>query len=229
MPQYTVWENEYKNPKLITNSDEPSGDFKRFIKFLRKDCKVTLEGLRVLDIGSGAGKHTIFLAERGSKVTGMEISDTALSLAKKRAKKSGVDDNVKFIKHDIGTVYPFKNSEFDLVLDIMSSNSLNEAGRQVYLKEVDRTLKPDGYFFVRALCKDGDKNAQNLLEKSPGPERDTYKIPEFGLVERVFSEEDFRKLYSTYFKVLSLTRKSGYSIFKGKTYKRNYWLAYMQK
>lgn len=68
MTQYKVWESEYKNPKLITASDQPQLDFKHFIKWLRKTQHVDLEGLRVLDLGSGTGKNSIFSAERGEHV-----------------------------------------------------------------------------------------------------------------------------------------------------------------
>ena len=90
MPQQEAWEKEYRNPKFVTNSNEPQLDFKHFVKWLRKDQKVALEGLRVLDLGCGTGKNSIFLAERGSIVTGVELSDTALNIANERAEEAGV-------------------------------------------------------------------------------------------------------------------------------------------
>ena len=111
----------------------------------------------------------------------------------------------------------------------MSSNSLNESEREIYLAEVNRVLKNGGHFFVRALCKDGDSNAKNLLKLSPGPEYDTYIIKDMNLVERVFSKADFTKDYSKYFKIQELIKKTNYAQFKGRSYKRNYWLAYMKK
>ena len=116
-----------------------------------------------------------------------------------------------------------------MVLDVTSSNSLNEAGREVYLKETHRVLKSGGYFFVRALAKDGNKNVKNLLKQSGGREYDTYIIKEIGLTERVFSREDFTKMYTQYFKILHLEKKSNYTTFNNRIYKRDYFLAYMQK
>ena len=130
---------------------------------------------------------------------------------------------------DIGMPYPFSNEYFDLVIDVMSSNSLNEKEREIYLKEVLRVLKMGGHFFVRALCKDGDKNAKNLLRLNPGLEYDTYINKDMDLVERVFSHDDFVNMYSKYFKIQELIKKTNYAQFKGQSYKRNYWLAYMKK
>lgn len=49
------------------------------------------------------------------------------------------------------------------------------------------------------------------------------------LTERVFSREDFIALYSPYFEIQQLIKKTNYAQFKGQSYKRNYWLAYMKK
>lgn len=226
MPQADIWEKEYRNPKLITNSDEPQLDFKHFIKWLRKNQHVDLEGLRVLDLGSGTGKNSLFLAERGSEVVGIELSKTAVRIAKERAEERGIQAH--FQTGDIGTTIPYEDASFDLILDVVSSNSLNEAERRVYVKEMLRVLKPGGNVFVKALCKDGDKNALNLIEKFPGNEKDTYVMPGTGITERVWSKDDIAELYKK-FELLSLERKSSYTMFEGKPFKRQFWLCYLQK
>ena len=227
MPQAEIWEREYQNPQLLTKGAVPRSDVKRFVKFLRKIEDVDLQNLTILDLGSGTGRNAIYLAEMGNRVVGLEISNTAIEIAKSRTKESGVD--VKYQIADIGSKYPFDNESFDIVLDVMTSNSLNEKERAIYLSEVHRVLKQGGYFFVRALCKDGDKNARNLLKKCPGREHDTYINEDMELTERVFSRDDFVGAYSRFFKILKLTKKTNYAKFNGQNYKRNYWLANMKK
>ena len=226
MPQFEIWEKEYRNPKLITNSDEPQLDFKHFVKWLRKTQHVDLEGLRVLDLGSGTGKNSLFLAERGSVVTGIELSKTAVSMAKSRAKEKQLD--AVYIEGDLGNKFPFESKSFDLLLDVVSSNSLTQDERTSFLKESKRVLKRGGFMFVKALCKDGDKNAEYLLKTSPGPEKDTYKMPGTGLIERVFSKEDITGLYEQGFEILLTERKHSYTQFEGKSYKRFFWLLYLK-
>ncbi|MDP2629548.1 MAG: class I SAM-dependent methyltransferase [Candidatus Harrisonbacteria bacterium] len=226
MPQKDAWEREYRNPQLIKTGEEPRTDLKKYIKFLRKVEGVFPEDLTILDIGSGNGKHANYLASMDNTVVGLEISTTAIKLARFRAKEMGVA--VDYQLADIGAPYPFDNDYFDLVIDIMSSNSLNEKEREIYLNEVFRVLKKDGHFFVRALCKDGDKNAKNLLRLNPGLEYDTYINKDMSLTERVFSHDDFINLYSKYFEIQKLIKKTNYAQFKGQSYKRNYWLAYMK-
>jgi SAM-dependent methyltransferase len=225
--QYDVWEKEYRNPKLISNSDEPQLDFKHFIKWLRKAQHASLEGLRVLDLGSGTGKNSLFLAERGSISTGIELSKTAVKIAKDRAKQKQLQ--ATFLQGDIGQKFPFPNESFDLILDVVSSNSLTNQERANYVKEINRTLVSGGYMYVKALCKDGDKNAQNLIDKFPGAEANTYIMPGTNLTEQVFSKEAIEQLYSKYFQILKLERKQSYTQFEGKPYKRFFWLLYLQK
>lgn len=228
MAQEQAWDKEYLDPKLLTIGENPQRAVMRFLKYFRKSQKRTLEGLNVLDLGSGTGKNANYLADLGNQVVGMEISSAAISIAKKRAKEMGVF--VEYLKQSIGEKYPFKDKNFEIILDITSSNSLNEAERSVYLSEVNRVLKDDGLFFVRALCKDGDKNAKNLLNLSPGLERDTYIMKELNLIERVFSREDFLKVYGEYFELATnLEKVEGFAKMNGQSYKRYYFIAYFKK
>lgn len=229
MAQVQAWENEYNSPQLVTKKAEPQGDVLRFFKYLKKEAKVDLAGLRVLDLGCGTGRNANYLAQLGSIVVGLDISKTAIELAKSRAREMPMGKNVSYIIGDMGLDYPFPDERFDLILDITSSNSLNGQERNNYLKEIHRVLKKHGYLFVRGLRKDGDKNANNLLKLHPGSEPDTYVIKELNLVERVFSEKDFREFYGQRFVIKKLLKKSGYVKFQGQNYKRNYWLAYLQK
>jgi SAM-dependent methyltransferase len=227
MPQKHAWEREYNNPQLITVGDEPQKDLTRFLKFLRRDEKIPIEGLRVLDLGSGAGKNALHLAELGAEVIGLEISSRAISIAQEKAREAHV--HIDYRQQSIGEKFPFADNTFDLALDIMTSNSLTEAERKIYLSETFRTLKPGGYFFYRGLCKDGDTNAKNLIKMNPGREHDTYVNKDMGLTERVFTEKDLREMYGHYFTFLELIKKTNYPSFNGKIYKRNYWIAYLKR
>ncbi len=227
MAQFQVWEKEYQDALLVTKDDKPQNDVLRFFKYLKKTKKVDFKNLNILDLGSGTGRNSNYLASLGNNVFGMEISGSAIELARKRSKDLKL--NVEYFNKSMGEEFPFEDNYFDLVLDVTSSNSLNEKEREKYLCEVNRTLRQGGIFFVRALCKDGDKNAKNLLKLFPGKEKDTYQMPELNLVERVFSQEDFQNLYGKYFKIEKIIKRSGYAKFKGQSYKRNYLLVYMVK
>lgn len=227
MHQGDVWDREYRNPKLVTKNDGSNADTLRFIKFLKKNQKYLIENRNILDLGCGTGRNSNYLAQNDNKVIGIEISKTALKIAEERAKNLGV--SVDYRLGNIGDKYDILSNSVDIILDVTSSNSLDEKGRDIYLSECNRVLKSGGYMFVRALCKDGNKNVKNLLKNSPGKEDDTYIIKEIGLTERVFSRQDFIDIYGKYFKVLNLEKKTSYTTFNGRIYKRDYFLAYLQK
>jgi len=229
MPQTSAWEKEYQKPQLVTKNAEPQSDVKEYLRFLRKKEGIELVGLHILDLGSGTGRNANFLAELGNTVSGIEISKTAVQIAKQRAGELGVNTRADYHLQSMGEKYPFEDEAFDVAIDITSSNSLNEKERKMYLAETSRVLRPQGHLFVRALCKDGDQNAKNLLKMNPGAEYDTYINKDMGLTERVFSEKDFKETYGAYFDILSLEKKTNYARFKGQSYKRNYWLGYLKK
>jgi len=219
--QEKKWDTEYQKQNLISGTFEPTKDAKDFARFLKKE-RGALSGLRALDLGSGNGKNSHFFAQRGAEVVGIEMSDTALMSARKHADETNIF--VTYQKGDIGSTLPFPDNSFDVVLDVLSSNSLTAKERAIYLKETARVLKPGGFMLVKALAKDGDKNAQALLKKFPGSEHDTYILPHTGIAERVFSEKDIRALYSKCFSVISLKKTSHYPRVSGRLYKRNYFV-----
>lgn len=218
--QENIWENEYKNPKLISLSSEAAMCVKDFTRFLRKEAAINLANLNILDLGCGNGKNSLYISEQGdnNNVTGIDISETAIKYAKI------LNPNGNFIKGSIGKKMHFTDKSFDIILDITSSNSLNESERMIYISECNRLLKKGGYLLTRTLCKDGDQNAKNLLKTNPGKEKDTYIMPELGLTERVFSREDLLETYSPSFNLVTLEKETHYTKFNGRSYKRNFWV-----
>lgn len=227
MSQESVWDREYRNSKFLTKENKPQSDVVRFVQFLRKDQKLVPEALKVLDLGSGAGRNSFYFAEMGNIVTGLEISKTAVSIANQYAKDAGI--NISYVKQSIGEKFPCEDGSIDIALDITSSNSLTESEREVFLSETNRVLKNDGYFFTKALCKEGDENAKYLIKNNPGKEKDTYIMPEIGVTERVWTKEDFVTTYEKYFEIIFIDKKTSYSKINGRSYKRNFWIAYMKK
>ena len=227
MPQKRTWDNEYKNPThLLHLSNEPQKGTLKFLKFLRTQ-RVDIAEPTVIDIGCGNGRNGNELAERGATVTGMDISPAAVQMAARDAKKRELD--VNYLVHDIGSLWPFEDNAFTLALDVTSSNSLLAKERDIYLAELARTLQPGGWLYLKTLCLDGDKNAKELIKRSPGPEEHTYVLPGLGLTEHVFSEAELRNIYEPYFKITKLEKKDSYTSMHGKSFKRRFWVGYLER
>ena len=92
---------------------------------------------KVLEIGCGTGNNLVFFAENGWDTYGIDINKKAIGYAHKLLKSK----NLK-AKITIGNVeeLPYKNREFDLVLDraCLQHNRINSIKK--IIKEVERVL-----------------------------------------------------------------------------------------
>lgn len=56
---------------------------------------------RALDVACGQGQGSVWLADRGLEVVGVDVSPVAISHARLRAVEAGVDDRCHFEAHDL--------------------------------------------------------------------------------------------------------------------------------
>ncbi|HWY79168.1 MAG TPA: class I SAM-dependent methyltransferase [Candidatus Sulfotelmatobacter sp.] len=98
----------------------------------------------VLDIGSGVGTIGFYLASKGKKVTGIEISKNAVKIAKANAKSFELDKNINFINAE----FPHKvhRENYDLV--IFSEVIEHLENDQQVLQDIRTVLKPGGLLII---------------------------------------------------------------------------------
>ena len=107
-----------------------------------------LKKCKALDACSGAGTQSIYLAGKGFKVTGIEISPTAVEISRSRARKARV--KCDFIKGDVLS-FPFKTGEFDLIIDRGCFHHIPKDKRVDYLNGVCRVLKDGGKYYLKCF------------------------------------------------------------------------------
>ncbi|MFH1338607.1 MAG: class I SAM-dependent methyltransferase [Candidatus Omnitrophota bacterium] len=105
-----------------------------------------------LDICCGAGTNSLYLAVKGFRVTGLDISGEALRLAKKRFENSKISPGL--VNGDAANL-PFKDKTFGFVFDRGCFHHIPMAERPQYVEEAHRVLKPGGNFLL--ICF-SDKN-----------------------------------------------------------------------
>ena len=106
------------------------------------------KSLKIIDIGCGTGRHSIELAKRGYKVTGIDLSESQLARAKAKAQNLQID----FQKHDARKL-PFKN-EYDLAIMLCEGAfPLMETDEMNYeiLRNATNSLKAAGKLIFTTL------------------------------------------------------------------------------
>jgi len=106
-------------------------------------------GMAVLDVGCGTGDLAVRAARAGAFVTGVDISEGMLAVARARVRKKGLENRVVF--HHAGVVEIdslFDEKSFDLVTSTLVMSELSAEERQWALKELFGILKYDGNLLV---------------------------------------------------------------------------------
>jgi ubiquinone/menaquinone biosynthesis C-methylase UbiE len=129
---------------VIAGDDEPFYHYKR-AAFLKYFTKIPFQGKRVLEIGSGPGGNLELVTALGAeKITGVDISPTMISIAKKR-----LDPKVDLVQVN-GTELPFPEDHFDIVFtSTVLQHNTNESDLQKLVAEICRVAGSDIYIFER--------------------------------------------------------------------------------
>lgn len=105
-----------------------------------------LPELHFLELGCGAGPNLIWLAEKGMRVSGVDITPTALTLARRNLERAGYRDRIGvFVESTVSDV-PFRNGAFDGIVEACVFQHLAKGDRVKAFAEVKRLLKPGGVF-----------------------------------------------------------------------------------
>ncbi len=103
---------------------------------------------KILDLACGTGHHSIFFAKSGYKVTGVDLSEKMLQIARKNAKSVS---GVKFIKAGFLDVYPKLKDRFDAVICLGNSlpHLLSRRDLKKTLRNICYLLNPGGILILQ--------------------------------------------------------------------------------
>jgi len=105
------------------------------------------DNARILDLGCGAGRTSIPLAELGLTVTGIDISQRMVDLARQQAQLAGVEAHFEQMDSESLTL---PDGSFDVALYSYNGIELipGTAGKLRAMSQVHRILKPGGRFIL---------------------------------------------------------------------------------
>src|SRR5712691_4676894 len=146
---------------------------------------------RVLDLGCGAGRHSVLLGKQGFQVVALDISETALKTLESRLKTASIA-NMTVVKHEMWEL-PFIDDYFD---GVICTNVLHH-GKLVQIKqatkEVHRVMKEGASAFVVALSTadfrngNGRKLGPNTYVFTEGEER--------GIIHHFFPRQELQSCF----------------------------------
>ena len=163
---------------------------------------------KILDLGCGSGRHTVYLAKKGFKVYGFDISAEGIKLTKNWLKENNLKANLK-----IGSIYkklPYKDNFFDAVISINTIHHSKIENIRKAIQEIERVLKPEGLIFInfrkRKIKKQWPKS--KIIELF-GKQKTAYKVigprtyapidgGEKGLIHYLFNKELLRKEFKNF-------------------------------
>jgi len=192
------WDRVFKKEGKIFI--RPHKDMARIIKFFKK------QGVRkVLDLGCGSGRHTVYLSKRGFNVYGLDIAIHGIKITKDWLKKEGLKADLKV--SDIYKKLPYKDNFFDAMVSIKTLHHGKIKDIRKLIKEIKRILKPEGLIFITGHRKPPKKKIPK--EKLYGIKYiapRTYATlagPEKGMPHYIFNKKILKKEFSD-FKILDL-------------------------
>jgi SAM-dependent methyltransferase len=100
-----------------------------------------------LDVGCGEGADALWLAERGWRVTAVDVSEVAIGRAAARAAETGVGERIAWERHDLSRSFP--EGVFDLVsVQFFHSPIAEEGERESVLSKAAGAVAPGGTLLI---------------------------------------------------------------------------------
>ncbi len=146
-----------------------------------------------VDLGCGAGNYAVWLATKGFRMTGVDISVKALELARCLARDRGV--SCRFIAADLLEEVSQLHSSFDFAYDWEVLHHVFPENRDRYVAHVHRMLRPGARYLSVCFSEDDDP--------SFGGEG-KYRKTRLGTTLYFSSEQEIRTLFEPLFNIEEL-------------------------
>lgn len=143
------WENKQFTEMSLSKIDEKfASNTNSQVEYLINNMNL-VSGNKVIDLGCGAGRHSIEFAKHGLFVTGIDISETMIDNAKRRTKAENLD--VTYFKCDLAELSTLNliNNKYNGAICLCESGVGvlgSENKDYCFFEQVYNLLLPNSYF-----------------------------------------------------------------------------------
>ena len=136
------------------------------------------KGMKILDVGCGTGNFSVKLAKKGCSVTGIDVSDEMLSIARKKASDLNLD--IELMNMNVNNL-SFDDNTFDGIISMTAFEFIEDAPKA--LKELLRVVKKGGQVLIGTIA--GESSWSELYLSEPFRENTVFKYAKFRTVEEI--------------------------------------------
>lgn len=180
------WENTFlSKPRFF--GEIPSEPARKAADLFKREGKT-----KILELGAGQGRDTIFFAQNGFEIYALDYSETGVRAVTQKAEALGLAGLITAIRHDVRERLPFADEYFDACYSHMlycMAFTTTELGS--LSEEVRRVLKPGGLNIYTARHT-GDPDYRTGIHRG----EDMYEVG--GFIVHFFSGEKVRHLAKGY-------------------------------
>ncbi len=126
------WDKKFKEKDFYGTG--PTSFAVECAQFLKNNKK----RLKILDLGCGQGRDSIYFYERGFDVTAIDFSGAALTTLENK--------KIQVIQQDIRDLSIFEDNVFEVVCSNLVLHFFSDREMQTIIDEMYRILKPSGIF-----------------------------------------------------------------------------------
>jgi 2-polyprenyl-3-methyl-5-hydroxy-6-metoxy-1,4-benzoquinol methylase len=132
------WNAVFKGGRFF---HEPHPDVLALAQRLREQNATT-----VLDLGCGTGRHTVYLAQQGFEVYGLDSAAEGIDQTTAWLQQVGLTADLRL--QDMTEPLPYAGDSFDAVLSVQVIHHGRLETIQAVVAEIDRVTRPGGLVFV---------------------------------------------------------------------------------
>ncbi len=192
--QHKFFQKAYEKGDAQWSGDgSPSSELVRTIKKI----KPKLKHKYALDIGSGEGRHSIFLSREGFKVLGLEYQEQAIKQAMEKRRRG-----LLYVRGDVFCI-PLKPYSFDVLIDFGVFHHIRRKDTSVYLDMLQSMLVPGGYLILSCFSRKFKHANGKLYKRGYVVHKNHY--------DRFLTKAELRRVFGKYFDILKIKEvKTGF-------------------